>query len=172
MKSLRISACVALLAVVAMIALHRNSLAQGGNLRILTPAQGAQLASNVAHVAFELVNRGMDSSSTPTYQLQLDAQDPVQTSATDYTFTGLAPGTHIVTVQAVDANGLPIAGSSGAVQFTVPASARPQSRLGPGVTGQAGAGATLPEAASLLPVLSIIGFGALVGGILTVMRTR
>lgn len=180
MKPLRISAMVAVLAVLAMFALHGNGLAQGSNLRILTPTQGAQLAVDAVQVSYELVNTGVSSDPAPTFQLQLDGQDPVQTTANDYTFTGLAPGKHVITVELVDANSLPIAGSAGAIQFTVTAGqTKPQSGLqepngrqtaSPQLGGESGR--RLPEAASPLPLVSIIGFGVLLGGIISAMRTR
>jgi hypothetical protein len=189
MKSLRITAFVAVLAVIAMISLHEAGRAQATNLRILTPAQGAKLTADIVQVSYELINPAAADAPLPTFQLQLDGQDPVQTSSSDYTFTGLAPGQHTVLVELVDANGNPVPGSINAVQFVVlpgqqPGATQPQSRQPAGTNSsdsirpasmngeKNGRSPTLPEASSLLPLFSIIGFGVLLGGIVSAMKTR
>lgn len=162
--------------------------AQAGNaaaLRIVSPHEGERLKQDFVSVQYELANSGASAAATPTFQIQLDSQDPVTTSATEYTFTGITPGAHRVTVQLVDANGTPIAGVSGQVQFFI---------LRPGATATGGSparrvlaalkvedpkeplrdldGHELPAAGGALPLLSVIGFGALVGGIASAMKTR
>lgn len=184
MKSLKMSAFVAILAVFAMIGLHGVGRAQTTNLRILSPAQGAKLTDDIIRISYELINPAVAGSPSPTFQIQLDGQDPVQTTENDYTFTGLPAGPHTIVVELVDANGTPIAGSANAVQFVVlPVQPKPQSALeqlsGPGTpqptafsAGGAPLKASLPEAASPLPLLSVIGFGVLLGGIVSAMRTH
>jgi hypothetical protein len=183
---------VAILAVIAMISLHDAGRAQGSNLRILTPPQGAKLTSDIATVQYELMNPAVADDPSPTYQLQLDGQDPVRTVDTSYTFTGLAPGPHTVVVQLVDANGTPIGGATNAVQFVVlPIQPDTGSTAPEATDDQSGVGANprslqraslaedavalpqrLPEAGSPLPLFSIIGFGVLLGGIVSAMKTR
>lgn len=203
MKSVRFAVILVVMAAAAIFGLQRASLAQnaGGvpqaisNLRILSPRAGAKLAQDFVDIRFELVNPAAAASPTPTYQLQLDDSDPVRTSSTDYTFTGLAAGQHTVTVELVDANNMPVAGSRSAVKFTVgarqPNAGAPQGALtGPAddkteqasQPGEAGAhlqaaayeekGAALPNSSSALPLLSVIGFGVLLGGIASALKTR
>jgi Penicillin-Binding Protein C-terminus Family len=152
-------------------------------LRILSPHEGERLKQDFVAVHFELANSGTSAAGTPNYQIQLDGQDPVTTSSSDYTFSGVTPGAHRLTVQLVDANGTPIAGARNQVQFFI-------LRPGAGIRRQARTvaaafkmedakeplrdldGHELPAAGGALPLLSVIGFGALLGGIASAMKTR
>lgn len=167
-----------------------NAAPQSRLLRILTPVASQKLNNKAITVRFELVNQGA-YAGTPNFLVQLDGGDPVRTSTTEQTFTGLAAGNHSVTVSLVDANDTPIPGSRATVQFTVaPQNASPASqgaaqpkadnrdlKLGgynfkkPDPTQDA-ADADLPKANSPLPLISVIGFGILVGGIVSAMKTR
>ncbi len=188
MKSLKLTLLMAVIAVGAVLLLHRNSMAQVSNLRIVAPENGQRISTNFVEVRFELLNPAAAASSMPTYQLQLDGDDPVQTNSATYTFSGLKPGKHTVLVELVDANGTPVAGSINAVQFTV-VQPRPGTPPGPGASRSPGKQAQveavaqhskkprnapqqLPDAGSALPLLSIIGFGVLVGGIASALKTR
>ena len=88
-------------------------------LSILKPAAGEKVRANTITVTYSLANPGASAAGQPNFQLRLDAQDPVNTTATEYTFTGLQPGAHTITVQLVDANGTPVQGANAVVQFTV-----------------------------------------------------
>lgn len=154
-----------------------NPLPQSRLIRILTPVADQVAASDAVHLRFELTNPNAGGGDA-NFQLQLDAQDPINTSSTDYTFTGLAPGVHTIRVVMVDANGTPAPGSASTVQFTVknPApgpggnstSAETPSPIDIGAAAQ-------PQssmAANNLPLLSVIGFGVLIGGVATALKTR
>ncbi len=192
MKSVRIAVLLALMAGVALVALQRGAVAQNSppnaNLKIVSPQNGARITESFVDVRYELTNPATAASPTPTFQLQLDGGDPVQTASTEFTFTGLAPGAHTVIVEAVDANSTPLAGTRHEVRFTVlpqgPKSTAPSSHL----TNPAGHAArlqyatyhsasdaadnALPNTGSALPLLSIIGFGVLLGGIASALKTR
>ncbi len=194
MKSARIIVIILfVMALAAGVMLQRSAIAQATtNLRIIAPANGAKITTDFVQVRYELINSAADASGMPTFQLQLDGNDPVQTVSHSYTFTGLAPGLHTVLIELVDANNTPIAGSINAVQFMVlqptPAS-RPQgARLAPppfrtakpvgtapvmraGFSGSS-ADESLPDSAGGLPLLSVVGFGVLLGGIISALRTR
>lgn len=180
------------------------------SVRIVSPQNGQKIRDNYVDVRFELTNPGA-TVNTPTFQVQLDGRDPVQTTSTDQTFNGLKPGTHTISVQLVDANGTPIMGSRAQIQFIVtpqqPASTPPSAtsrmarsrgaweRSGPRLetvalsqAGPAGqdenqrkaeqqksenqADDSLPRSGSALPLMSLIGFGVLVGGITSALKTR
>jgi hypothetical protein len=147
------------------------------------------LNNNSVTVRFELVNEGA-YAGTPNFLVQLDSNDPIRTSMTEQTFSGLAPGTHSLTVSLVDANNTPVPGGHAVEQFVVaPQSGAPAASQGAtppkadksdlqlgGYNFQkpdpAQDSADLPKANSPLPLLSVIGFGILVGGIVSAMKTR
>ncbi|HYG99533.1 MAG TPA: LPXTG cell wall anchor domain-containing protein [Terriglobales bacterium] len=172
------------------------------NLQIVSPRNGQKLAVNFVNVRYQVTNPAAAVNNMPNFQVQLDGGDPVRTSSTDHTFTGLRPGEHTVTVYLVDANDTPILGTRTEVRFVV---APPQNAPAPGPDGgsaQAGSarllnaslqqdtsqsatgaseqagqqsqddGSPLPSTGSAPPLLSVIGFGMLVGGIVSALRTR
>jgi hypothetical protein len=164
-----------------------------GVLRITAPHQGERLQQSFINVQFELTNGGASAAGVPNFQLKLDSQDPVTTTSTSYTFTGLTPGPHTVTVQLVDANGTPVAGARSEVPFVVlqpaptPGAAIALQHQRPSMI-QAALRIEQPRqeskdqeknnddqptsAAGALPLLSVIGFGVLLGGIASAMKTR
>jgi hypothetical protein len=168
-----------------------NPEPQSALIRILTPVASQKLTNNMATVRFELTNPTA-VPGTPNYLVQMDGRDPITTSQTPQVFTGLSAGSHTVTVKVVDANGTPIQGGRAAVQFFVAQPAQPGTPPGAASTLPAKrelniAGfkfqrpdpallyqdeSSLPPSSSPLPLISIIGFGVLVGGIVSAMKTR
>jgi hypothetical protein len=197
--------------IAVLVGLGSFALAQAilPAMRILSPKTGEKTTNSYVNVQFEL-SAPVSASGSPTFRLQLDGHDPVETTDTQYTFTGLAPGTHTVSIVAVDANSTPINGTQAQVEFSVvqdvpPAGAKsPGAKLNgsPGLVNAAyqtseqpsGAAADrnaqgspvqqnsasqesgdqqkLPDSGSGLPLLSVIGMGVLVGGIVSALRTR
>lgn len=154
-------------------------------IRILAPAAESKLAQPFVAVRYELTNSGIAPS--PNFRVQLDGRDPVVTNTTDYTFTGLAPGKHTILVQLVDANNTPIAGASAQVSFLIlPPTTAPTGsvRLHPPDPVLVRAALQepmvrltddpqpLPASGGVLPLLSVIGFGVLLGGIASALKTR
>lgn len=158
-------------------------------VRILTPLPGQVVNAKYIDVRFEL--RYPALSDEPNFLVQLDSSDPVTTSDTDYTFADLQPGLHTVRVTLVDANNTPVQGGTATVQFTIPSSSAPASNSNStpqhfirntlqGAAPSApippelrnDADPKLPLAGSPLPVISIIGFGLLLGGAVQAMRGR
>jgi len=158
-------------------------------VHILTPSAGEALAADFVNVQYELVRPAL--SDEPNFLVQLDATDPIQTSETSHTFTDLQPGAHTVRVTLVDANKSPVQGGAATVHFKItanPAPARDGSRgaldsetdamaaLTPSVPVPpellANGDLNLPLAGSPLPLLSLIGFGLLIGGAARTMRTH
>jgi hypothetical protein len=170
-----------------------NPAPADSSLRILTPLANQKHTSNAVSVRWQLTNEAL-SAGVPNYEVQLDGADPISTSTTEQAFSGLAPGVHTVVIRLVDANGTPIAGGSSQVQFVVappeqeaPANPRPQSKADfpkaqlvnaaymqahQPEQGSTEGDAPLPSSASSLPLLSIVGFGALVGGVVSARKTR
>ena len=168
-----------------------NPAAQGSVLRIISPRNGERVRQTFVNIQFELTNEGASAAGTPNFQIKLDGRDPVTTNSTDQTFTGLTPGPHAITVQLVDANGTPVAGARSEVQFVVlqpaptPAAAVSLRHGGPYMVAAAlrveepqdqdrvpERDAGQSSAAGALPLLSVIGFGVLLGGIASAMKTR
>jgi len=193
MKQIGIAIVIALaLVAVASLAWAAQTAASGepqtGNavaasvpgVRILSPKSGSRLDHNFVQVRFELTNPGASAAGMPNFRLQLDAQDPVVTNSTDYTFNGLAPGSHTIRLQLVDANGTPLAGPAAEISFVV---AQPRSsnsrKINPNAVLARASDQepdfetrALPAAGGALPLLSVIGFGVLLGGIASAMKTR
>lgn len=86
-------------------------------LRILSPKNGDKIDTDMVTVRYVLAAE-VSAEETPTFNVLVDDQDPVQTSDSQYTVE-LAPGEHTVIVQVVDANGTPIGGAQDQVHFTV-----------------------------------------------------
>lgn len=162
-------------------------------IRILNPAVSQKLAKDTTTVRFQLTNPAA-APGTPTFLVQMDRKDPVRTSQTQQVFTGLSAGAHTVTVALVDADGAPIRGGQAAVQFVVVPPVQSATKT-PGATGSVATAkrelkiaglkfqqpdpamlnqeeSNLPPASSPLPLISVIGFGVLVGGIISAMKTR
>lgn len=160
--------------------------APASSVRILVPVAGQTLTSNFVDLRFELVQPAL--SGEPNFLIQLDSQDPIDTSSTEYTFSELQPGSHSIQVTLVDANKSPVQGSSAIVQFKVQpahnigsrgarqrsmqtvAGAPPAVPIPPELRGEGEV--NLPLAGSPLPLLSLIGFGLLIGGAAQAMRKR
>lgn len=157
-------------------------------VRILTPLPGQTLKVRYVNVRFELVRPAL--TDEPNFLVQLDSSDPVNTSDTNYTFADLQPGMHTVRVTLVDANNTPVQGGTATVRFKVPSThpasnsnSTPQHFLGSSLQGAApedpippelrnDGDPKLPLAGSPLPVISVIGFGLLLGGAVQAMRGR
>ncbi len=152
-----------------------NPAPQSALVRILTPVAGDTAPSSAVLVRFQLTNPAAGAGE-PNFVVQMDGQDPITTTSMEHTFTGLAPGAHSVTVTLVDANGTPQTGGQAIVQFKVKA---PQTNGGGMAKADAPpieapvqiseAGAFSPDA---LPILSAIGFGVLLGGAISALKTR
>ena len=168
----RMAVMIALGVLIAPAATAQNGAPQNGSaqantasaplLQITQPPAGAKLAQSFVSVQYQLTNPTIAAAGSPNFKVQIDNQDPITTTSTSQDFTGLAPGAHTVKVQLVDANGSPIAGAAASVKFTI---VNPPSLAGFSAR-------VLPSGSSPLPLLSVIGFGVLMGGLVSAMRTR
>ena len=193
-----VSLCLVSIAVLHGQALTQQPEASGRSaVRILSPKEGEELTTNIVHCKYEQVQPA-SQDEMPTFQLRLDDQDPLRTMMTEHTFTGLKEGRHVIAVQLLDANDIPIPGTQAEGHFKVlPIQPRPSSLRQPvplrasaeshprllRVAGKSAAqtpltqkgpegGRELPQTGSPLPLLSIVCGGALAGGAISVLRTR
>ncbi len=150
---------------------------QPSALRIVYPQANQKIAQTSIVVRYEQV-RPASASGTPIYELRLDNRDPVRTSDASYTFSGLTPGAHDLVVRVVDANGTPISGTRNEIKFEMvnPTAAGSTANTGGAFNNQSApplpSSNDLPNGSSSLPLLSVIGFGILVGGVISALRTR
>jgi hypothetical protein len=179
-----------------------GTTATSAALEIVSPKANENVVNSAITVRYDLLDSGVTASASPIYRLRLDGRDPVETTSNSYNFAGLKPGNHVLAVELVDANHTPILGSGTAVHFTSsnqpPAATGQQSPATPPQSQQsppqqqspqvesqppsihkanlplpAGNGSgELPSAGGELPLLSMVGFGVLVGGLISAMRTR
>lgn len=166
--------------------------AQSAVIRVTAPQPHARLTANYVTVRYELLDPTNPAAGSPNFKTQLDGNDPVTTATTEQNFTGLTPGQHVITVQLVDANGTPAANSQTEVPLVVvptpqnsgaqnqnPGSSRtsspvPQASLDSGASKVDGVqlATAIPQTGSVLPIVSIVGFGVLVGGIVSAIKTQ
>jgi hypothetical protein len=95
-----------------------QSTGQTSAVRIVRPTAGQVLTNSFVLLRFELV-RPNPAGGGNNFVIQLDAHESVTTSDNEYTFTGIRPGKHVITVAEVDANRTPLPDSRAEVQFTV-----------------------------------------------------
>jgi hypothetical protein len=163
--------------------------AQLAAIRILAPIADQTLAGNSVDLRFEVVRPPLGSE--PSFLVQIDDASPIKTSETSYTFSGVQAGIHSVRVTLMDVNNSPAPGGLATVQFNVPTSSqfahtdnsrvarhRPTQAISGAAPGapippelRADGDISFPMAGSPLPLLSLIGFGLLIGGATQTMRT-
>lgn len=155
MKAPRLLLILTIMATSAVFALYHNLTARSGQIRIISPHNGDALSGNSVTIRYQL-NHPLANSSSASYELRLDGKAPVYTKKTDYRFDHLSPGRHQIRLQLVAASRKD-APTSSTVYFSTSAS---------------GGAGELPETGSTLPLLSVIGFGVLLGGVASALRTR
>ena len=172
------------------------------SLKILLPHPGEQIPGTFVTVKYEVsaVKAGQSSSLT-TFLLKLDGRDTVQTIDREHTFTGLNAGAHNVTVDVLDPNGAPVTGAHSEIEFIVIGAGEPtrvpdhsdslriarhrrHAEAGDDVHLELASYALhptdrapeepdqLPQSSSALPLLSVVGLGALLGGVASARKTR
>ena len=98
--------------------LPSQSAGQTSAVRIVRPRAAQALTNSFVNLRFELA-RPNPAGGENNFVIQLDAHEPVTTSDNEYTFSGMRPGQHVISVTEVDANGTPLPDSRAEVRFTV-----------------------------------------------------
>ena len=159
--------------------------APGAAIQITSQQNNWQQRTNVVKLQFNLIDPAVAGSS-PSFRIQLDDNAPTTTATTEESLIGVPPGEHSIRVELLDASGDPVPQSHSEVKFSVlPSAATHTSNAHKAqlskfdtqaaegtLASDASRDAAIPEASSSLPILSIIGFGVLVGGIASAMKTR
>lgn len=141
----------------------------GSALEILAPKPGQKISNDAVTMQYAL-RKDVSAQSVPTFRLRLDANDPVQSVDTSYQFTGLKLGAHTVKIEVLDANNNPVPDSVSEVHFTI---VQPGAAVQPEGAMSLAEASTLPEPGyDSLSLMGIVGFGVLVGGALSLYRTR
>ncbi len=154
-------------------------------IHIVSPTPGQSLEGTSVSIRYEMSSTKRTSARPSTFRIQMDSQPPVETTETAYTFDSLTPGSHDVTVELLDSRSRPVASSLAKTSFV---SAVPQTdstaevvvepMLPPSLQKvamflpQAAAPIDPGDGSAEMPLLSVIGLGVLVGGMVSAMKTR
>src|SRR4051812_36808081 len=109
------------LVALAVAAIAQTTTPSQPTVHVVSPKAGEKISANFVTVRWELLNPATSANASPTFMVRLDGQDPVRTTDTEFTFSGLAAGRHTLVLQLVDANDTPINGAHAEVAFTVAA---------------------------------------------------
>lgn len=148
-------------------------------VRIVSPGPDEQVLGPAVSIRY-----ATEGQFRPTlFRLQLDSDPAVETNAPSYTFENLAPGRHEIKIAAVNRWHHPVRGSEAQSAFTLmlpqpntqlvyppvlPESLQKVAMYIPKVT----APSDPPDGNGEMPLLSVIGLGVLVGGMVSAMKTR
>jgi hypothetical protein len=149
---------------------------------IISPTTNQTVEGTAVEVRYETSANRRASARPANFRIQLDSQPPVETGETSYTFENVNPGSHAVRVELIGARDRSVAGSQAISSFILQAP-KPnpvvvEPMLPPTLQKVA---MFLPQAAAPLdsgdgsgemPLLSAIGLGVLVGGMVSAMKTR
>jgi hypothetical protein len=191
MRTLRLIAILVLASFSMAFSQDARKTSQAASAKPATPAKAVHIlapgtdqtveGASVA-VRYEISAHRRASARPVNFRIQLDSQPPVETVDTSYTFDNVTPGPHAVSVELTDAKHRPIASSQVVSSFLVDAPEPSQVVVEPMLPPTLQKVAMfLPQAAAPLdsgdgsgemPLLSAIGFGVLVGGMVSAMKTR
>ena len=154
-------------------------------IHIVSPAFGENLEGPSVSIRYKVSSTKRSSTRPTTFRIQMDSQPPVETTETAYTFDSVAPGPHDVTVELLDSRNRPLSSSLVKTSFV---SAAPDTNstaelvvepmLPPSLQKvamflpQAAAPIDPGDGSAEMPLLSVIGLGVLVGGMVSAMKTR
>jgi hypothetical protein len=153
-------------------------------IHIVSPTSGENLEGTSVSVRYQVSPTKRTPTHPTMFRIQMDSQPPVQTAETMHMFESLTPGSHDVTVELLDSRNRAITSSLAKASFvcqapeTNSAELVVEPMLPPSLQKVA---MFLPQAAAPIdpgdgsgemPLLSVIGLGVLIGGMVSAMRTR
>jgi hypothetical protein len=153
-------------------------------VHIVSPESGQNVEAASVSIRYEVSSTKRTLARPATFRIQMDSQPPVQTNDTTYTFDSLTSGPHDVTVELLDSKNRPITASLAKTSFVCDT---PEANSGELVVEpmlpptlqkvamflpQAAAPIDPGDGSGEMPLLSVIGLGVLVGGMVSAMKTR
>jgi hypothetical protein len=154
-------------------------------IHIVSPTSGENLEGSSVSIRYEVSSTKRTSARSTTFRIQMDAQPPVETTETAYTFDSVAPGPHDVTVELLDSRKRPLSSSlvktsfvsaepdtSSTAELVVEPMLPPSLQKVAMFLPQAAAPIDPGDGSAEMPLLSVIGLGVLVGGMVSAMKTR
>ncbi len=154
-------------------------------IHIVSPAFGENLEGTSVSIRYEVSSTKRIPAHPTMFRIQMDSLPPVETIENAYTFDSLAPGQHDVTVELLDSRSRPVSSSLVKTSFV---SAVPDTNSTAELVVEPMLPPTLQKVAMFLPqaaapidpgdgsgempLLSVIGLGVLVGGMVSAMKTR
>jgi hypothetical protein len=153
-------------------------------VHIVSPESGQNVEATSVSIRYEVSSTKRTLARPATFRVQMDSQPPVQTNDTTYTFDSLTSGPHDVTVELLDSKNRPITASLAKTSFVCDT---PEANSGELVVEpmlpptlqkvamflpQAAAPIDPGDGSGEMPLLSVIGLGVLVGGMVSAMKTR
>jgi hypothetical protein len=152
-------------------------------VHIVVPDSDQSLKATSVVVRYEVSSHKRTSARADLFRVQLDSQPPIETSDTTYTFDGMTPGQHDLSVELLDAKHRPILASKAEMSFvTESPDPNPELVVAPMLPPtlqkvamflpQAAAPIDPGDGSAEMPLLTVIGLGVLVGGMVSAMKTR
>ncbi len=152
-------------------------------VHIVSPDSDQALKATTVSITYEVSSHKRASARPDLFRVQLDSQPPVETSDTTYTFDNLMAGQHDLSVELLDAKHRPITASKAEMSFvTELPEPDPQVEVAPMMPPtlqkvamflpQAAAPIDPGDGSAEMPLLTVIGLGVLVGGMVSAMKTR
>lgn len=154
-------------------------------VNIVSPTSGEHVEAGSVSIRYEVSSSKRTSARPATFRIQVDSQSPVETNETAYTLDSLAPGSHDVTVELIGSKHRPVADSvahttfvceipekNPSAELVVEPMMPPTLQKVAMFLPQAAAPIDPGDGSGEMPLLSVIGLGVLVGGMVSAMKTR
>jgi hypothetical protein len=188
MRTPRIFAILVLISSAISIAGAQEKAVQKTNpathkrvVHIIEPSDQDLKATTVS-IRYEVSSHKRTAARPDLFRVQLDSQPPIETAETTYTFDGVTPGQHDLSVELLDAKHRPIMASKAEMSFVtespdpnpevVVAPMMPPSLQKVAMFLPQAAAPLDPDGSAEMPLLTVIGLGVLVGGMVSAMKTR
>jgi hypothetical protein len=154
-------------------------------VHIVAPASDQNLKASTVSIRYEVSSTKHSHVRPDLFRVQLDSETPVETNETAYTFDQVTPGQHAVSVELLDAKHRPIVASKAEMSFVMESpdpNPVPEVAVGPMMPAtlqkvavflpQVAAPIDPSDGSGEMPLLSVIGLGVLIGGMVSAMKTR